>query len=335
MVDDDHFLHATADRLSCEVWEFFPEDNDNDKLEFHIAQTHGLHAGSGYTEQYSWPLPSDSCAGVDVDITSSFNSPPRKLSASTSPCSVSRGNHDVSPDNTITTATRAGRRSDIHDNTNQSTCDASVSSKKRCLRGNNTLSTDHETHIWTERERRKKMRTMFSTLHSLLPHLPSKTDKSTIVDEAIGYIKSLQKSLQVLQNQRLEKTRSAATKVEFRSFELQDSTEPVVDNWRRASHSISYSIDHTLQTWSSPNVVLSVCGEDAQIGICSARRPGQLATIFYTLEKHNVHVLTAHISADTYRCMYMIHAHATTEAAIETFKLVIGDLVMYFSSFMQ
>lgn len=29
-------------------------------------------------------------------------------------------------------------------------------------------------HIWTERERRKKMRTMFSDLHALLPHLPPK-----------------------------------------------------------------------------------------------------------------------------------------------------------------
>lgn len=33
---------------------------------------------------------------------------------------------------------------------------------------------DHEIHIWTERERRKKMRNMFSNLHSLLPQLPPK-----------------------------------------------------------------------------------------------------------------------------------------------------------------
>lgn len=33
---------------------------------------------------------------------------------------------------------------------------------------------DHELHIYTERERRKKMRTMFANLHALLPQLPSK-----------------------------------------------------------------------------------------------------------------------------------------------------------------
>lgn len=31
-------------------------------------------------------------------------------------------------------------------------------------------------HIWTERERRKKMKTMFTDLHALLPHLPPKVN---------------------------------------------------------------------------------------------------------------------------------------------------------------
>ncbi|KAL6211719.1 hypothetical protein ACLB2K_016942 [Fragaria x ananassa] len=33
---------------------------------------------------------------------------------------------------------------------------------------------DHELHIYTERERRKKMGNMFANLHALLPQLPSK-----------------------------------------------------------------------------------------------------------------------------------------------------------------
>lgn len=49
--------------------------------------------------------------------------------------------------------------------------------KKRTKRnGKNHVedSPDHEIHIWTERERRKKMRDMFSKLHALLPQLPPK-----------------------------------------------------------------------------------------------------------------------------------------------------------------
>jgi len=40
----------------------------------------------------------------------------------------------------------------------------------------NNRESDHEMHIWTERERRKKMKTMFASLHALLPHVPSKVN---------------------------------------------------------------------------------------------------------------------------------------------------------------
>lgn len=41
-------------------------------------------------------------------------------------------------------------------------------------------SDDHEMHILTERERRKKMRNMFANLHALLPQLPAKVIQLTI-----------------------------------------------------------------------------------------------------------------------------------------------------------
>lgn len=41
---------------------------------------------------------------------------------------------------------------------------------------NGGRESDHEMHIWTERERRKKMRNMFSNLHALLPQLPPKVN---------------------------------------------------------------------------------------------------------------------------------------------------------------
>lgn len=42
------------------------------------------------------------------------------------------------------------------------------------VEGEKSRESDHEIHIWTERERRKKMKNMFSSLHALLPHLPPK-----------------------------------------------------------------------------------------------------------------------------------------------------------------
>lgn len=65
------------------------------------------------------------------------------------------------------------------------------------------------------------------------------------------------------------------------------------------------------QTWFSPNVVVSMCGNDAHISVCSSRKPGLLATIFYILEKHKLDVLSAHISSTQQRSIYMIHAHVS------------------------
>ncbi|KAK1578781.1 hypothetical protein Q3G72_033107 [Acer saccharum] len=63
------------------------------------------------------------------------------------------------------------------------------------------------------------------------------------------------------------------------------------------------------QTWLLLNVVVNVCGDDAQISVCSPRKPGLLSTIFYILEKYNLDVVSAHVTSDSYRRMYMIQAH--------------------------
>ena len=63
------------------------------------------------------------------------------------------------------------------------------------------------------------------------------------------------------------------------------------------------------QTWTSSNVVLNICGDEAQISICSLKNPGLFTTICYVLEKHNVEVLSAHVSSDCNRSMFMIQVH--------------------------
>ncbi|XVE94931.1 hypothetical protein REPUB_Repub02eG0052400 [Reevesia pubescens] len=62
-----------------------------------------------------------------------------------------------------------------------------------------------------------------------------------------------------------------------------------------------------------PNVVINMFGDDAQISFCSPRKPGILASILYILEKHQLEIVSAHISSDQYRIrsMYMIHVHVS------------------------
>ncbi|XVF39902.1 hypothetical protein PTKIN_Ptkin01aG0070100 [Pterospermum kingtungense] len=216
---------------------------------------------------------------------------------------------------------------------------------------------EHDMHIWTERERRKKMRNMFSSLHALLPQLPPKADKSTIVDEAVTYIKSLQQTLQTLQKQKLEKLRSSSTVVDYDQSSIITSqvqgTESreafLTDQGPINNYPMDIDVSPTFpakvspacfQTWFSPNVVINMCGDDAQISVCSPRKPGILTTILYILEKHQLEVVSAHISSDQHRSMYMLHVHAggasdqflEALSVEETFKLAAGELNLWLLS---
>ncbi|KAK8623389.1 hypothetical protein V6N13_118275 [Hibiscus sabdariffa] len=210
---------------------------------------------------------------------------------------------------------------------------------------------EHDMHIRTERERRKKMRNMFSSLHALLPQLPARADKSTIVDEAVTYIKNLKQTVQTLEKQKLEKLRASTMTDYDRSSII---TSPVqVPESRQASladnqgptNNYPLTIDMSptfpsqtsaasFQTWFSSNVVITMCGDDAQINVCSPRKPGTLATILYILEKHRLEVVSAHVSSDQYHSMYMIHVHAGGVSELfpgalsieETFKLAAGEM---------
>ncbi|KAK8512456.1 hypothetical protein V6N13_082995 [Hibiscus sabdariffa] len=208
---------------------------------------------------------------------------------------------------------------------------------------------EHEMHIWTERERRKKMRNMFSTLHALLPQLPDKADKYTIVDEAVTYIKNLKQTLKTLEKQKLVKLR-ASTTVDYiitsqvqapesrqASLGLADNQGPTNNYPLTTDMSPTFPSQMSpasFQTWFSSNVVISMCGDDAQINVCSPRKPGTLATILYILEKHRLEVVSAHVSSDQYHSMYMIHVHAggVSEqfpgalSIEETFKLAAGEM---------
>ncbi|OWM83714.1 transcription factor bHLH95 [Punica granatum] len=196
---------------------------------------------------------------------------------------------------------------------------------------------DHEIHIWTERERRKKMRNMFASLHALLPQLPPKADKSTVVDEAVNYIKSLQVTLQKLQKQKLERLHTATTfsydpslltpiqKLPYNSREafLADqgsssninhggSLPPSGPSSSNSSPLPRYPV--VFQTWTSSNVVLNICGDSVHFNICSSRRPGVLAAILCALEKYKIEVMSVHVSSDCHRSFYMIQAHVNMEA---------------------
>ncbi|KAE8645864.1 hypothetical protein Csa_017151 [Cucumis sativus] len=235
-----------------------------------------------------------------------------------------------------------------------------------------TESSDHDIHIWTERERRKKMRNMFSNLHALLPHLPPKADKSSIVDEAVNYIKTLQETFQRLHKQKVEKLNNnnnnnnnpsmgcskivhhplPTTREAFLADQA-SSNDDMSSSATLLSHlSTTITPENVLsnlplpsppsafQTWTSSNLVLSVCGRHAHFCVCSAKKPGLFAALCYVLDKYRIDVVSAHVSSDVHQSFFMIQAHVSrgynefgaATVAEDTFKEAAGEIIFWLSS---
>ncbi|KAG4110299.1 hypothetical protein ERO13_D13G040200v2 [Gossypium hirsutum] len=179
---------------------------------------------------------------------------------------------------------------------------------------------DHEMHIWTERERRKKMRNMFSNLHALLPHLSPKADKSTIVDEAVKHIQTLEKTLQKLQKQKLDRLQEGPNPIDlghqdtsreaFMADQVLSGNDAAAKDLIIKSNSVTVAQPRLqFQTWTSSNVVLNICGKEAQISVCSPKKPGLFTSVCCILEKHYLEVISAHVSSQSNRSIFMIQAH--------------------------
>ncbi|RAL38831.1 hypothetical protein DM860_015192 [Cuscuta australis] len=203
---------------------------------------------------------------------------------------------------------------------------------------------DHEGHIWTERERRKRMRNMFSNLHALLPQLPPKVDKSTIVDEAVNQIQELHATLHHLQKLKQQRKSSFSPPQKYATITASSQRDHnhQMTTTREAFLAADYCLggfpnnnnnimvqqylpaapsndNHAgveaaafYKTWTSPNVSLNVCGDDAHISVCCPAKPGLLTTICYVMDKYKIEVISAHVSSLLHlRSMFMIHARVT------------------------
>ncbi|CAN1192266.1 Transcription factor bHLH95 [Linum perenne] len=146
-----------------------------------------------------------------------------------------------------------------------------------------------------------------------------KADKSSIVDEAITYIKTLQQTLQTLEKQKLKKLQGlslldsehSAVSVMTTTHLASASAEPTREAFLAAQGPSKLSTLTTMmntssispvlpaatvatptacvfQTWFSPNVVLNMCGDDAHICVCSRKKKGLLTTILQQLRKRLV-----------------------------------------------
>ncbi|KAH7575267.1 hypothetical protein JRO89_XS02G0072700 [Xanthoceras sorbifolium] len=190
-------------------------------------------------------------------------------------------------------------------------------------------------------------------------------DKSTIVDEAVNYIKTLQHTFQNLQRQKLERLEGLATcsagpststapqkldlnssREAFLADQVSSGNSATVVEATNINPSNAISVPPapypvSFRTWSSSNVVLSVCGHEAQISICSQKKPGLYSTICYVFEKHKIEMVSALFSSYYTRRTFMIQAKVNrvsdqspeaNNPAEEIFKQAASELISWISS---
>ncbi|KAG6546182.1 hypothetical protein Mapa_012217 [Marchantia paleacea] len=170
-----------------------------------------------------------------------------------------------------------------------------------------------ESHIWSERQRRKGMNHLFSTLRSLLPQPTSKTDKSTVVSEIIKYIQGLQAKLEELQKKRAEILRRKSmdvTMVGVGAVTNLNSPTSIANSTLGVAVPLSLVAANNeccLQSFVLPNVALHISGNNAFITMSSPKKRGLFSRILLIMQTHKLDVLNAHISTSNGTVFHCLH----------------------------
>uniref|UniRef100_A0A803LGX7 BHLH domain-containing protein n=2 Tax=Chenopodium quinoa TaxID=63459 RepID=A0A803LGX7_CHEQI len=159
------------------------------------------------------------------------------------------------------------------------------------------------------------MRSMFATLHSLLPQLTPKADKTTVVEEAVNYIKTLQNTVKRLEIQKIEQNQGLppimsssfpigpSVPANSRLATLPTTREAFMANQvslmnNNNNYSTGSSRAVKIKTWTASNVVLSICGNVAQYAVYATKKPVLFTTICSVLEKYAMEIFAANIYTD-------------------------------------
>lgn len=91
----------------------------------------------------------------------------------------------------------------------------------------------------------------------------------------------------------------------------QVSANPSVAAFNPTSAPATPQFSPSSQSWCSQGLMLNVSGLDAQICVCFNKKSGFFTKICLVLEKYNLEIVSAQVSSDNARNMYMIHTHVS------------------------
>ena len=124
------------------------------------------------------------------------------------------------------------------------------------------------------------------------------------MNEAVNYIKVLEETLEKLERKKQERAEGGLK-------QIMGTTSGAVS----VSGKQKVAFD---KTWAASNMVLNIQGNEAQFSICSVHKPGLMTNIASVLEKHNIELISATISANGNGSTCMIQVHVSFTNFIPT-----------------
>lgn len=186
-----------------------------------------------------------------------------------------------------------------------------------------------EIHIFSERQRRKGMTHLYAILQSLLPDAKPKTDRCTVLTEAMDYIQELQLRVDDLGRQRTEILTSMG---ENPNLDASGGTLNGGDGAASQSGRTLAELREEVreQILSAADVVVRFCGRDAFITLNSPKRKGVWSGILQVLHEQDMELLNVTLSTSNDIDYHCIHAKipATSELRAHELQKMLEEVVI-------
>ncbi|TYH38209.1 hypothetical protein ES332_D12G095000v1 [Gossypium tomentosum] len=138
-------------------------------------------------------------------------------------------------------------------------------------------------HVLAERKRREKLSQSFISLSALIPGL-KKTDKASVLGDAITYLKKLQDRVNVLEEQVAKKTMESVIFVRKTQIYADDETSSSDESVHGQSNNNPF-----------PEIEARVSDKDVLIRIHCKNNKGCISNIINEVEKLHLFVLNSHV----------------------------------------
>ncbi|MCO5572132.1 hypothetical protein L7F22_025883 [Adiantum nelumboides] len=185
-----------------------------------------------------------------------------------------------------------------------------------------------EIHIYSERQRRKGMTHLYTTLLSLLPDAKPKTDRCKVLTDAMDYIQTLREQVEVLGSQKAELVSSLA---EHEGDHLNTDYTSGADGEAANSSTLSGISDEAKEEiLSSADVAVRFCGREAFITLNSCKSKGVWSGILQILHEQELDIFNVTLSSGNEMDHHCIHARIpkTSNIRAQQVEKLLQDLIV-------